>query len=351
MSRLVTSEVPKAQSDQAMSTNYQLRALAALALSLGALAVERSARAQPAPSAGFPVESPPASSSAAPPAAPPPASPLPASPPASAAPPTNAAPPAPPPAAPPPPVAPAATAPATPPPDPSGAATPVAPPAAPAPAPAPPPDVASWGAPPPSDGEALVQRPELVKIEFEDEPGWAVGLDAYAGLAALFGTDTRSAYSLAGGTLRGRYRHYEIGAFFEATDTLSGGGEWQNVGGFAGAWLPYRNWVDFEIALRVGGRKFSDSDLRYGSNGYELWSPTLGLALGVSDRAGKGTWGGRIGSQLVATYDLKQRDRPWQLVSIDPETGNQSVASGSSHVGGFSLQLVVTLGFDAGDGA
>jgi hypothetical protein len=29
----------------------------------------------------------------------------------------------------------------------------------------------------------------------------------------------------------------------------------------------------------------------------------------------------------------------------------QSVASGTSHVGGFSIQLVVTLGFDAGEGA
>jgi hypothetical protein len=53
----------------------------------------------------------------------------------------------------------------------------------------------------------------------------------------------------------------------------------------------------------------------------------------------------------VATYDLKQRDRPWQLTSIDPETGADNVASGKSHVGGFSVQLVVTLGFDAGEGA
>jgi hypothetical protein len=109
--------------------------------------------------------------------------------------------------------------------------------------------------------------------------------------------------------------------------------------------------VDFEVAARVGGRRFSDTDLRYGPTGYKLWSPALGLVLGVSDRAAKGTWGGRIGSQLVATYDLKQRDRPWQVSSLDPETGLASVASGKSHVGGFSIQLVVTLGFDAGEGA
>jgi hypothetical protein len=336
-----------------MRTNFRMRTLTALALSLGALVVVQNARAQQAPSAGFPVESPAPSSSAAPPAAPAPAAPAPAAPapaapPATApaaTPPTAPAPPAPasPPAGEPPPV----TAPA---PAPPAAPAPVAPDAAPAPAPDAPP-FAPWSAPPPNDAGALVQEPVLVEIEFEDHPGWAVGLEAYAGLSALFGTDTRGAYSLAGGTLRGRYRYYELGAFFEATDTLSGGGDWQNVGGFAGAWLPYRNWVDFELALRVGARRYSDSDLRFGSNGYELWSPGLGLVLGVSDRASKSTWGGRIGSQLIATYDLKQRDRPWQLTSIDPNTGDQSVASGTSHVGGFSVQLVVTLGFDAGEGA
>jgi hypothetical protein len=209
----------------------------------------------------------------------------------------------------------------------------------------------TWAAPPPADAGALTQRPTLVEIELADDPGWSVGLDAFAGLSALFGTDTRGAYSLVGGTLRGRYRYYEAGAYFEATDTLAGGGSWQNVGGFAGAWLPYRNWVDFELAARLGARRFVDRDLRFGAGGYELWSPALGLVLGVSDRAAKGTWGGRIGSQLVATYDLKQRDRPWQLTSIDPETGAENVASGKSHVGGFSVQLVVTLGFDAGEGA
>jgi hypothetical protein len=191
----------------------------------------------------------------------------------------------------------------------------------------------------------------LVEIVFEDNPGWSMGLEGYAGLSTLFGTDTRGAYSLAGGTLRGRYRHYAAGGYFELTDSLSGGGDWQNFGGFAGAWLPYRNWVDFEIAVRLGGRRYSDSDLRFGPGGYKLWTPALGLALGVSDRAAKGRWGGRVGSQLIATYDLKQRNRPWQVSSRDPNTGMENVASGSSHVGGLSLQLVVTLGFDAGEGA
>lgn len=197
----------------------------------------------------------------------------------------------------------------------------------------------------------MQQRPVLAEITFEDNPGWSFGIDAYAGLSTLLGTDTRGAYSLVGGTMRGRYRYYAAGAYYEATDSLAAGGDWQNVGGFVGAWLPYRNWVDFEIAARIGGRGYSDSDLRFGPSGYKLWSPALGLALGVSDRAGSGRWGGRIGSQLVMTYDLKQRDRAWRLSSRNPTTGAESVAAGTSHIGGFSVQLSVTLGFDAGEGA
>jgi hypothetical protein len=329
-----------------MGTNFRTHALVWLALPVVALIREPSASAQQAPSAGFPVEDAPA----APPSAAPPAAPT-AAPPAAPPPPASPAPaaPTPPPATPAPdsstvPAAPAAPAP-----------TPAEPPKAPAvpapPAPAPAEPTTSFGAPPPDDAGALVHRPVLVEIGLEDEPGWSIGVDAYAGLSTLFGTDTRGAYSLAGGILRGRFRYYEGGVYYEATDTLSGGGDWQNVGGFAGAWLPYRNWVDFEIAARLGARRYSDDDLRFGPSGYELWSPTLGLVLGVSDRASKGRWGGRIGSQLVATYDLKQRDRPWELSSVDPDTGVQSVASGKSHVGGFSIQLVVTLGFDAGEGA
>lgn len=337
-----------------MSTNLRPRALTALlALPLGVLLAASGARAQQPPTAGFPVDSASPPSASPPATAPAPATPAPAPTPSAPAP---AAPvPGPPGSAPA--TAPAPEAPAAPPAP--APATPAAPTATPAPAPdaaAPPPPApgipfTTWAAPRPVDGGAVPQRPTLVEIELADDPGWSIGLDAFAGLSTLFGTDTRGAYSLAGGTLRGRFRYYEAGAYFEATDTLSGGGSWQNVGGFAGAWLPFRNWVDFEIAARLGGRRFIDRDLRFGSSGYELWSPALGLVLGVSDRAAKGTWGGRIGSQLVATYDLKQRDRPWQLTSVDADTGAERVTFGKSHVGGFSLELVVTLGFDVGEGA
>ncbi len=190
----------------------------------------------------------------------------------------------------------------------------------------------------------------LVEIRFEDEPGWSVGLEGFVGLASLFGTDTRGAYSLAGGALRGRYRFIELGPYFEATDTLSGGGHWKSFGAYAGAYLPYQNWVDFQIGARLGSRVYSDSDTRYGVDGYKLGGAALGLVLGVSDRAKSGLFGGRVGSQLVTTYDLKQRDRDWRLESADPDTGVAVVTTGTTHVGGFSAALFVTVALDVGEG-
>jgi hypothetical protein len=207
-----------------------------------------------------------------------------------------------------------------------------------------------WGAPPPSDAGALPHAPLRVEITFDDRPGWSAGIDGYVGLSTLLGTDTRGAYSLAGALFRARYRYYALGAFFEATDTLAGGGQWQSVGGFAGAWLPYKNWVDFEVALRMGGRKFTDRDSRFGPSGYSYGGSALGVALGVSDRAVQGRWGGRVGASLVGTYDLKQRDRPWRFETVDPETGMVRATTGQSHVGGFSVALHVTIGLDLGEG-
>lgn len=191
----------------------------------------------------------------------------------------------------------------------------------------------------------------MIAISFEGNPGWSVGLDGFVGLSTLFGTDTRGAVALGGGLLRARYRFYEAGGYYEVSDSLGSGGQWQSVGGFLGAWLPYKNWVDFEIAARIGARQFADSDPRFGPSGYEVWGSALGLVLGVSDRATTGgLFGGRVGATLVGTYDLKQRDMPWTWSAYDEETGTTDMTSGQTHVGGFSVAMNVTLGFDVGEG-
>jgi hypothetical protein len=150
--------------------------------------------------------------------------------------------------------------------------------------------------------------------------------------------------------LRGRYRYYEIGAFYQLSDDpISSAGSFHEFGAIAGAWLPFQNWVDFEIAARIGSRTYQDPATRYGANGYSLSGATLGFQLGVSDRVRSKLIGGRIGAQLVGAYDLKQRDQEWQEIRED-ENGNEVLTSGTTHVGGFSIGIQMSLGLDIGQG-
>jgi hypothetical protein len=190
----------------------------------------------------------------------------------------------------------------------------------------------------------------LAEISFETNPGWHVGLDLYGGLGALLGTDTRGSYAFGGALLRGRYKYYQIGGFYEFTDDpLSSPGAFTAFGGFVGAWLPFDNWVDFEGTLGIGSRTYRDSDPRFGPDGYELGGPTLNFRVGVYDRAGSGFLGGRIGAQIVSSYDLSQHDRPWQLTGVDPD-GEVTTTRGMSHVGGLTIGLALSVGLDLGKG-
>jgi hypothetical protein len=173
------------------------------------------------------------------------------------------------------------------------------------------------------------------------------GLSAYGGLTALFNVDIRGAYSVAGGLVRARYGYLTAGAYYELTDSPeTRTGEWWGAGGFAGAWLPYRNWVDFQLALRAGLREYTDNDARFGSGGYRLGGPALGLSLGVSDRSNTGTWAGRIGGAVIAMYDLDQHEQPWRTETVYDSEEDPIVRTGVSHVGGLSIGLFVELGLD-----
>jgi hypothetical protein len=190
----------------------------------------------------------------------------------------------------------------------------------------------------------------IAEISLEKQPGWAVGLDVFGGLTALAGTDTRTSFALGGVLLRGRYKYYEIGGFYETTDDpISSAGSFTQFGGIIGAWLPYKNWVDFELAARVGARTYRDPSTRYGADGYELSSMTLGFQLGVSDRVRSNLLGGRVGAQIVGGYDLQQSDPEWVQVTED-SAGAQTVTRGTTHVGGFSIGIQMSLGLELGEG-
>jgi hypothetical protein len=186
------------------------------------------------------------------------------------------------------------------------------------------------------------------QISFEKAPGWSVGLDGRAGIGILTRSDARGAYAFAGGLLRAQYRYFELGAFYDHADETESGGTFSHAGGFAGAWLPYRNYVDFQIALGFGARHYTDSDPRYGANGYSVSCPAASLMFGVSDRARSGDAGVRLGGQLVLTQDFGQQDKKWSFNQTN-DVGDVVSTGGTTHVGGFSMSLVFTFGFDYGN--
>jgi hypothetical protein len=204
------------------------------------------------------------------------------------------------------------------------------------------------GAPPPLDAAAL-HEPRREPIFFEKQPGWGVSLGARGGLGGLARSEARNFFGYGGGFLRARYRHYEIGGFFDKSDDSDVGGGFTHAGGFLGAWLPYHNWVDFELALAFGSRTYTDSDSRYGAGGYSIGMPALSFIAGVSDLARSGKVGGRFGAQFSVTGDFKQQDRPWTFIEHDA-TGESFATNGTTHVGGVSVQVAVTIALEVGEG-
>jgi hypothetical protein len=205
------------------------------------------------------------------------------------------------------------------------------------------------GVPPPGPGEDVFSTvPTMEPIwppRLVENPGWFGGLEGYGGLLALGAADTREAYAFLGSQVRFRYDYYELGAFLEFSDRQAD--DYRAFGGFLGAWLPFRGWVDFEAALSVGARTYTSNDSRYGADGYDVSSPTLGLRLGVFDRTSSySAVAGRIGGQILFNLDLNPSDEPWSHELT--RDGVPITESGSTRVGGYTLALALVIGFDIG---
>jgi hypothetical protein len=207
--------------------------------------------------------------------------------------------------------------------------------------------------PPPGQGEnvfSTVPRQEAAwPPRLVESPGLYGGLEGYGGILTLAGSDTREAYAFIGGQLRIRYDYYEVGGWYEVSDhpDKQTNDDFRAFGGFLGAWLPYRGWVDFEIAATVGARNWQSTDSRYDGSGYDVSTPTLGLRLGVSDRTSSvAPAAGRIGGQILFAYDLNPSDESWEQTH-DIE-GEVITDRGETRVGGFTLGIALVLGFDYG---
>jgi hypothetical protein len=197
------------------------------------------------------------------------------------------------------------------------------------------------------DDAGELQAPVLwpLEPEFDRAPGWSIGLDAYAGFAVLGTSDGGYSHAFLGGLSRFQWSYLQIGAFIETTD----GGEqhWRSIGGFAGAFIPFRHWVDFEFAAGAAARTYREDSFRYGPDGYEATTPALTFRAGFSDRSLDGLFGFRLGGHLTGAIDLDRQERAWRY-ELETTEGDVRSVSGATKIGGVSVGIAVTAGFDIG---
>ncbi len=172
------------------------------------------------------------------------------------------------------------------------------------------------------------------------DPGISLGLEPYAGIAVLTGSDGSRGHGIAGGVSRLRLSYFELGADLEVSDSAIV--SWRQVGGFLGAYLPIAHWVDFDTSLGLAQRNFVSSDTRYGPGGLDVRGPALTYRVGFSDRPVGDRFGLRLGAALLFGVDLKHYEGQWTY-DLGPRLGT---ATGVIHVGGVSVGLVACLGFD-----
>ena len=175
--------------------------------------------------------------------------------------------------------------------------------------------------------------------------GGSIALQGYGGIVAYRAGGALWGHGVAGGRLSARYRYLEAGGYYEASDRIEQGW-WTAYGGFAGVFLPFRNWVDFEATIGVGSRTHREDDIRYGPNGYAWSTPAVQLRFSVSDRSAESLAAVRLGMELYATMDLKRHREPWRLVYERPGGIEPLVYSGETDVGGTSVGLLFSASFD-----
>jgi hypothetical protein len=197
-----------------------------------------------------------------------------------------------------------------------------------------------------SEDEALVDSARDAKpsgFRLNRAPGTAVSLGAYAGIALLSTREKANAHMFAGALARWRIDYVQLGGYLEVSDRVQD--EWRTLGGFVGGVIPFQNWVDIELALGAGVRRYQNPSQRYGPGGYSLKTPTLGVRAGFSDRSSRSTFGIRFGAEFLLNVDLGQRSANWQYRYTDAMDAEQ-VVSGVTRVGGVSVGLAVNGSFE-----
>jgi hypothetical protein len=195
-------------------------------------------------------------------------------------------------------------------------------------------------------GPAEEEPPFVPRLDRDSR--WGVSLQGYSGIVTYWAGGATTGHALVGGTVRGRYGYVSIGGFYESSDRIEPG-QWKSSGGFGGLHVPFANWVDLDALLGFGIRTHENDDLRYGSHGYSVSTPTLCLRLGVSDRSGRSLGAFRIGAELLASVDLRREPQSWRLEYSRGEGVPPTVFTGETDVGGTSVGIALTIGLDVAE--
>lgn len=181
--------------------------------------------------------------------------------------------------------------------------------------------------------------PVWTGYHLKKSPGWSLGLEAYAGIGVLADSDGTRGHELAGGQSILRISYVQMGASMEAGGVELVG--WHKVGGFLGAYLPLVNWVDVDASVGLAKRTYFNGSQRYGAGGLEASTAALTFRLGFTDRLIDERFGLRLGGALLFDADLRHKSASWTY-----EAAGQQTSTGTTPVGGYTVGLAATVGFD-----
>ncbi|HEX4478235.1 MAG TPA: hypothetical protein VH142_24305 [Polyangiaceae bacterium] len=208
-----------------------------------------------------------------------------------------------------------------------------------------------------SDDAGEPEPPSSKGFVIDAPSGPSFGLEAQAGLALEWMSGRQQPHAIYGGLARLAFHDIQAGVSFDASDASQARDlleapveHWSAIGGFVGARVPYRHWIDVDAAIGVESRHYRNPDPIYGANGFDLASTALTFRIGASDRGGEKLFGPRLGAALVVAGDLNHHSPTWTR-TYSLEGGGFGHTSGTTPIGGVSVALVVVVGLDVGGGA
>jgi hypothetical protein len=182
----------------------------------------------------------------------------------------------------------------------------------------------------------------------------AFGLEGYGGVAAEWTRGEARSHAIVGALLRLRYHYFQAGALAETSDSSQSDAlaepeldRFHAYGGFAGVFVPYSRWVDFDASCGLVQRTYVNHSTTYGPTGLRDTLSSLVLRVGVSDRTSRRSLGARIGGAIVTSIDLGSRYETFHHTFLRPD-GTLGDVTGQTPIGGVTVALVFAVGLELG---